>query len=155
MKRVSWVKQVGICLVAMLMLVGVARADPVGTSSVFQFVRFASYLAGPSTNQQVFLTTDFIGFRADYFDPNPACAGVAPVLAELFIFTAEGLFKAQISTSNGPGLDPGAKYRGVFHVLSPGFLPPGSYTATYLVRDCANTDSIVRVPFLAIRVVAP
>ncbi len=56
---------------------------------------------------------------AIYFDPTPACAGVAPVLAQLFIFTAEGQFVQQFSASNeGSGF--GSKYRSVFKVFLPG-----------------------------------
>jgi hypothetical protein len=160
MKRVWGMKQVGFCLVVVAgvaMLAGLAQADPVGTASVFQFVQ-AKVFPADETAQQSFRTTDVIGFRADYFDPNPACAGVAPVLAQLFLFTAEGLFVQQFSASNGVGLSGGPKYRGVFKSFaSAASIPaaPGSYTAAFLVRDCTNTNSIVLAPFLTFRVVAP
>ena len=128
-----------------------------GTASVFQIVSASIFNADSSANQQTYRTVDGIGFRADYYDPNPACAGVAPVLAQLFIFTAEGLFQKQFSLSNGPGLF-GAKYRGVFTSFGSAAsipLAPGSYTATFLVRDCANTNSIVLAPFLTFRVITP
>jgi len=155
MKRTWWMTQAGcgiVVVVAVAMLAEVAWAEPVGTASVFQFVD-AKVFPADETAQQTFRTTDEIGFRADYFDPNPACQGVAPVLAQLFIFTAEGLFVQQVSASNGPGFF-GAKYRGVFTGPS-GPLSPGSYAATFLVRDCANTKSIVLRDFLSFRVVAP
>ncbi len=155
MKRKLWAKQVGSCLLVVAMFTATAYADPVGTASVFQFVD-AKVFPADETAQQTFRTSDEIGFRAVYFDPNPACAGVAPFLAQLFIFTAEGLFLAQISA----GIDAGgvSKYRGVFQSFASAAsipLTPGSYAATFLVRDCANTKSIVLMPFLSFRVVAP
>jgi hypothetical protein len=159
MKRNAWLRQAGfsaVVVAAVAMLTGVAWADPVGTASVFQFVT-AKVFPADETAQQTYRTTDEIGFRADYFDPNLVCAGVAPVLAQLFIFTAEGLFVKQVSMSNGPGFF-GAKYRGVFDSFATaGSIPltPGSYTATILVRDCTNMNSIVLTPFLSFRVVAP
>jgi hypothetical protein len=156
MKRAWWMKQLGVSLVSVAMLAGMAWADPTGTASVFQFVQ-AKVFPADETAQQTFRTTDVIGFRADYFDPNPACQGIAPVLAQIFLFTAEGLFVQQFSASNGPGFF-GAKYRGVFRsFVSAALIPlaPGSYTAAFLVRDCTNTNSIVLAPFLTFRVVAP
>jgi hypothetical protein len=105
--------------------------------------------------QQTFRTSDGLFFQAIYFDPNPACQGVAPALAQLFLFTAEGLFVQQFSAVNFVSL--GGKYRGVFNSFTPAGigLTPGSYTATFLVRECANTKSIVLRDFLSFRVVAP
>jgi hypothetical protein len=152
MKRASWTKQVVFCLIAVAVSAGVAWADPIGTASVFQFVQ-AVTLNDPDVPQQTFRTSDGISFRADYFDPNPACQGVAPVLAQLFIFTAEGLFVQQFSASNGAGFA-GPKSRGVFSGPSIP-LTPGSYAAAFPVRDCANTKSIVLRDFVSFRVVAP
>ena len=157
MKRKLWAKQVGSCLLVAAMFTATAYADPVGTASVFQFVQ-AKVFPGDETAQQTYRTTDAIGFRADYFDPNPECAGVAPFLAQLFIFTAEGLFVKQFSLSNGPGFGPSTKYRGVFTSFASAAsipLTPGSYTAAFLVRECTNTNSIVLAPFLTFREVAP
>ena len=159
MKRAWWVKHVEFCFIAVVgvgMLDGTAWADPPGTASVFQFLTAKVFPADEGA-QQYFRTTDSVGFRADYFDPNPACQGVAPVLAQLFIFTAEGHFEKQVSVSNGPGSF-GAKSRGVFtQFASAASIPlaPGSYTAAFLVRDCADMNSIVLAPFLRFRVVAP
>ena len=158
MKRVFWVKQTGFCSVVVLtvsLLAGAAWADPIGTASVFQFLQ-AKVFPADETAQQTFRTTDVIGFRADYYDPNPACVGVAPVLAELFVFTAEGLFVKQFSMSNSGSV--GSKFRGVFRSFASAAaipLTPGSYTAAFLVRDCTNANSIVVAPFLTFRVVAP
>ncbi len=160
MARTSWMKEMGLCFVVVLtvaMLAGVAWADPIGTASVFQFVT-AKVFPADETFQHIFRTSDLIGFRADYFDPNPACAGVAPVLAQLFIFTAEGQFVQQFSASNGPGLVASTKYRGVFNSFTSAAsipLAPGSYIASFLVRNCTNTDSIVVTPPLTFRVAAP
>lgn len=159
MRRMLWMKRIVFFLVVVMgvaMLAEAAWADPVGTASGFQFVT-AKVFPADETAQQTYRTTDGIGFRADYFDPNLACQGVPPVLAQLFIFTAEGLFMKQVSMSNGAGFF-GAKYRGVFTAFASAAsipLAPGSYTATILVRDCTDTNSIVLAPFLTFRVVAP
>jgi hypothetical protein len=83
-------------------------------------------------------------------------AGVAPVLARLILFTAEGRSVAQISAFHD-ALVGGQKYLGIFANVIPAssLLVPGSYYATFLVRECLNTFSTVRTPFLAFRVVAP
>jgi hypothetical protein len=155
MKQVWWMKQVGICLVALTMLTGVAWADPIGTASVFQFVSFFAF-NDVEVPQQVFRSTDNIGFRAVYFDPNADCAGVAPVLARLIILTAEGRVITQISAFHDE-LVGGQKTHGVFVNVTPAssLLVPGSYYATYVVRECSNTFSTVLTPFLPFRVVAP
>jgi len=159
MKRVHWMKRLGLgfaVVIAVAILSESAWADPVGTASTFQFVNAFVFNVG-EIPQQTFRTTDVIGFRADYFDPNPACQGVAPILAQLFLFTAEGLFVGQFSAGNGIGLF-GANYRGVFTSFASAAsipLAPGSYAATFLVRDCTNTKSIVVRDFLSFAVVAP
>jgi hypothetical protein len=99
-------------------------------------------LDGPGSEQQTFLPTDPIHVEGTYFDPNPACAGVAPVLLQLFVFTLDGqllLTRDAISTP----IAPGSKYRVLSATLAPGDLAPGAYNLVFLVRDCTNVTSFV------------
>lgn len=159
MKRTWWVKQVGYyfgVVAAVAILTGPAWATPVGTADVYQIVGAFTFNAAEE-EQKTFRTTDEIGFRADYYDPNPVCTGAAPFFAQLFIFNSEGVFLQLFSASNGVGFA-GPKSRGVFTSFASAAsisLTPGTYTAAFLVRDCTNTKSIVLTPFLTFRVVAP
>ena len=73
MKRGSWTKQLGPCLlvvVTMAMLLRPAWADPVGTAGTFQVVNAFTFNIDDDP-QQTFRTTYTIAFRPNYFDPNP------------------------------------------------------------------------------------
>ena len=102
MKRTWWVKQVGFCLVVMAMLAGLAQADPIGTADVPQISSPSNTTStgGPTVNVSVFHPGDAFTFNAFYYDPNPACNGVAPTFVQLFIFNQEGLFIQQIDAGS-------------------------------------------------------
>jgi len=155
MKRTWWVKQVGFCLVVMAMLAGLAQADPIGTADVPQISSPSNTTStgGPTVNVSVFHPGDAFTFNAFYYDPNPACNGVATTFVQLFIFNQEGLFIQQIDA--GSTGFPGTKERfiGIGFGSSP--VPPGTYKWTFLVRDCTNTKSVVLPEFVTFRVVAP
>jgi hypothetical protein len=105
------------------------------------------------SEQRTFLTTDFITFEATYVDPNPACAGVPPVLGQLLLFTPEGqlLFTFQAGSE---AFSEGSKSRLLFLDLLPGDLPAGDYQCVFLVRDCTNVNIFVS-GFHPIRVLPP
>lgn len=155
MKGGSWVKRLGLCLVvvmAVAMLAGLAWADPTGTANVFQFVQ--AFVHKGASFQHTFQTGEEVDVEAIYYDPNPACAGVSPVLAQLFIFDSVGRFQQMVSMSDFPsGL--GAKYRVLFKDFPGLVVTPDTYHLTILVRNCTNTDSIVLIPFLTVRQTAP
>lgn len=104
--------------------------------------------------QRTFLTTDPITFEATYFDPAPACAGVAPTFVQLFMFNTEGLFILQVNANSNP-FSAGSKFRTLSMNLPPGTLGAGSYKFTFLVRDCSNTKSVVLPQLLTFDVTAP
>jgi len=105
------------------------------------------------SEQRTFLSTDFITFEATYVDPNPACAGVPPVLGQLLLFTPEGqlLFTFQAGSE---AFSEGSKSRLLFSDLLPGTLPAGDYQCVFLVRDCTNVNIFVS-GFRSIRVLPP
>ena len=111
-------------------------------------------LTASGSLQRTFLTTDPITFEATYFDPNPACAGQAPAFAELFMFNTEGLFILQVNANSTP-ISAGSKFRTLSMNLPPGTLGAGSFKFTFLVRDCANTKSVVLPQLLTFDVNAP
>ena len=152
MKCSVWMKPLGFSLVAVAVLAGMAWADPTGSANVFQFVE--AFTNRGTSLQHTFHTGDELDIEAVYYDPNPACAGVSPVLAQLFIFDSVGLFQAVLpmsdfTTSLGP------KYRVLFRAFPGLSVAPDTYHFTILVRNCTNTASIVLVPFLSIRVTSP
>ncbi len=104
--------------------------------------------------QRTFLPSDPIAFEATYFDPAPTCAGVAPTFVQLFLFNTEGLFILQANASSNP-FSVGSKFRTLSLNLPPGTLSVGSYKFTFLVRDCANTRSVVLPQLLTFEVNAP
>jgi subtilisin family serine protease len=102
------------------------------------------------SEQRTFLTADFITFEATYVDPNPACAGVPPVLGQLLLFNPEG----QLLFTFGAGsaaFSEGSKSRLLFSDVLPGTLPAGDYQYVFLVRDCTNVNIFVS-GFQSIRV---
>ena len=154
MKRVLWMKTVAFVLGALGMMTGVAWADPSGAANVPQVLNVVT-AKGAALDQQTrtFLTTDPILAAATYYDPNPTCSGVAPVLVQLFFVNLEGQFlggRDAISTVNPPG----SKYRVLSATLAPGDLAPGAYNLVFLVRDCTNFTSFVS-GFNTIRVLTP
>ena len=150
-------KQVGFSLVAVVMVTEVSWADPTGSANVPQILAGFTFTATASGSfQRTFLTTDAIGFAATYYDPNPACAGVAPLLTQLFVFNLEGLFIGQFNAFASPATSPlSSNYRVLNIALAAGVLSPGDYKFTFLVRDCANTKSVVQPELLTIRIVTP
>lgn len=156
MKRTGWMKQAVFCLMVVALLPGVAYADPIGNANVPQILLGFTFNPSPISFQLTFLTTDPITFDATYYDPNPACAGLPPVFAQLFVFNLEGLFITEVSAVNGPRAAPfSSKYREIGVALSPGTLAAGSYKFTFLVRDCLNTKSVILPELLTFRVINP
>ncbi len=155
MKPARWITMIGIFLVAAAMPAGVASADPSGAANVPQILLGLTETTAPSA-QRTFLTTDSIALTAVYYDPNPACAGVAPLFAQLFVFNAEGLFMTQVNFSTSALSSPfSSKYREVAVALNPGTLAAGTYKFTFLVRSCDNTISVVLPELLTFRVISP
>jgi hypothetical protein len=98
---------------------------------------------GAASEQQTFLTTDPIHVEATYFDPNAACAGMAPVLLQLLAFNLEGqLILTKEDVTSAP-IAPGSKYRLLSANLAPGDLAPGAYNLIFLVRDCTSVNIFV------------
>jgi len=109
-------------------------------------------LSGPGgSEQQTFLPTDPIHVEATYFDPNAACAGVAPVLLQLLFFNLEGQLLVTREDVTSAPIAPESKYRLLSATLAPGDLVPGAYTLIFLVRDCTNVNIFVSGAY-AIRV---
>ncbi len=156
MKRTVWMKLVGFCLVVVTMLAGVAYADPIGPANVPQILLGSSF-SGTGSLQLTFLTTDTIAFTADYYDPNPVCAGVAPLVAQFFVFDLEGVVLVGLNAGTGPvtGTAISSKYRALGVALPPGFFPPGSYRFIFLVRSCDNAISVALPEFVTFRVFSP
>ena len=155
MKRAQWITMIGFFLVAAGMPAGVASADPTGAANVPQILLGLTETTTPSV-QRTFLTTDSIALAAVYYDPNLACAGIAPLFAQLFMFNAEGLFITQGNVSTSALSSPfSSKYREVAAALDPGTLGAGTYKFTFLVRSCDNNISVVLPEFLTFRVISP
>lgn len=153
MKRTPWVKQTGACLVVVVMLAGMAWADPSGSANVSQVLNGATFRGPGGDEQKVFRTTDSITIEATLYDDFPGCAGVAPTFVQLYVFNLEGELINEFTASSGP-FAPGSKYRLLFLDLAAGALPVGSYKVAILIRSCDNAVSWVP-DFLTIRVVAP
>jgi hypothetical protein len=159
MKRTWWMTQAGcgiVVVVAVAMLTGVAWADPVGTANVPQILNARTVRSAGLSEQRTFRTTDGnIIFTATYYDSNPTCVGVAPLHLEFFAFNSEGVLVRQSDlTGQGPG--PGSHYTNVNVGIDAGtFAGPGTYSYSYLTRDCTNAISLVLTPFATFRLVAP
>ncbi len=155
MKRALWMKQLGVCLMAVAMTAGVAWADPTGNANVPQILNGVTLKGVGGSEQRTFLTTDPVTFEATYYDPAVACAGFEPVFVLWFLFNLEGKFiDGQVPAGN-EAFSPGSKYRLLFLDLAPNSLAPDSYRFTFLVRSCNDTISVVLPEFLTIRVFAP
>ena len=160
MNRTAWLKSVGFCLVVVTTLPGIGWADPVGTADRPQVLNPGTFDLNGST-QSTFLTTDGIGFVALYYDPNPACEGVPPRFAQLFLFNLEGLYIDTFGADTFPispqGI-PAPKYRLLLKVFLPVTsipVTPGDYKFTFLVRDCLDMKSVVLPEFVVFSVFAP
>ncbi len=137
----TWVGQLGL------------NSGPTGPADVPQVL--AGFTFSDATSQQrTFLTTDPITAGATYYDPNPACAGVAPVVLQVLFFNLEGQLILTREDVTSTPLSPGSKYRVLSLSLAPGALPAGAYNLTFLVRDCTSTNIFVS-EFYPIRVLNP
>ncbi len=156
MKSTVWMKQVGFCLVVIAMMAEVAYADPTGSANVPQIVEGVTGPPGlpPILPQRTFLTTDFIAVRGTYYDPNPACASVAPTLAQTFVFNLQGVVLFTFPAFGSPS-SLGAKYRDLGVSFPATNLGPGAYKYTFLVRDCTNTISVVQPELITFAVLSP
>ena len=142
------------CLMTVAMMPGMASADPSGSANVLQIQ--TGITIGGTGRQRTFLTTDPINFNAIYYDPLPACAGVATTFVQVFVFNLEGLFIQQFNGSDGQfSVSPSDKRRSLNGSLAAGALSPGSYLFTFLVRTCNDTDSVILPEFVSFRVIAP
>ena len=155
MKCALWMKQVGVCLMAVAMMVGAAWADPTGAANVPQILNGATLKGEGGSEQRTFLTTDPISFEATYYDPAAACAGVAPVFVQWFLFNLEGKSVGGPPSAGSAPFAPGSKYRLLFRDLAQNSLAPDSYKFLFLVRSCDDVISVVLPEFPTIRVFAP
>lgn len=160
MKRAWWAKHVRFCLVVVAMLAGTAWADPLGTANVTQILNAKTVRSTGSSEQRTFRTTDGnILFTATYYDDRVGCVGVAPALLQFFAFNSEGLLVLGADlTGEGPGA--GSHYTNINVGIDAGTIAafgggPGTFSYSYLIRDCTNTRSLVLTPFGTFRVVAP
>jgi hypothetical protein len=109
--------------------------------------------------QRTFLTTNPIVVKADYYDPNDACVGVAPTTIKFFVFNLEGQLVLGRDRDIPPGgvysssVAAGSKYQTLFATLIQGTLPPGDYNLAFRVQDCTGTSTLVSA-FYAIQVFA-
>ena len=151
MKRTLWMTTVAFVLGVLWLLTGVAWADPVGPANVPQILNFRTFSMG--SEQRTFRTSDHIFSEAEFYDPNPTCTGVSPVLAQLLLFNLEGqlLFTFDVTSS---AESVGSKYQDLFRNLPPGAIPAGAYNLIFLVKDCTNVNIFVS-GFQTIRVLAP
>jgi len=155
MKRALWMKQVGVCLMAVAMMAGVAWADPTGAADVPQILNGVTLKGEGGSEQRTFLPTDPITFEATYYDPDADCAGVEPFFVQWYLFNLEGKFIDGEAPAGSFPFAPGSKYRVLFFDLASNSLAPDSYKFTFLVRRCDNAISVVLPEFLTIRVFAP
>ena len=155
MNRTAWLKSVGFLMVVTT-LPGIGWADPVGTADRPQVLSPGTFARG--STQSTFLTTDNIEIAALYYDPNPACEGVQPRFAQLFLFNLEGLYINTFDASAFPANFAAPKYRLLLRVFSPVTsipVTPGDYKFTFLVRDCLDMKSVVLPEFVVFSVFAP
>jgi len=151
MKRTLWMKTVAFVLGAMWMLTGVAWAQPSGPANVPQILNVRTLKSLGGDEQRTFLTTDSsINFQATYYDPNPACVGVPPVLHQLLLFNLEGQLLLTFTAGSG---STGSGYR-LLNAELFGEIPAGNYQHIFLVRDCTNVNIFVS-GFQTIRVLNP
>ena len=151
MKRTLWMTTAAFVLGALWLLTGVAWAQPSGPANVPQILNVRTFKGAFGDEQRTFLTTDLITFEATYYDANPGCDEVAPVLRQLLLFNVEGQL---LFTFDGDSQDSGSGYRLLFTDLSSGGLPAGNYQHVFLVRDCTDVNIFVS-GFQTIRVLAP
>jgi hypothetical protein len=158
MDRKRWMKRVGFSLVIVVLLAGSAWADPTGSANVAQIMEGFTHTGTPSlSRQRTFLTTDSIIFEAIYYDPNPACVGLAPASTQLLVFNLEGrLILAFPASAFATSL--GTKYRALFKdFASVASIPlgPGVFRWTYLVTDCTGAFQIALPDVPTFSVFAP
>ena len=140
MNRTLWMKTVAFVLGALWLLTGVAWAQPSGPANVPQILNVRTLKGEGGDEQRTFLTTDFITFEATYYDPNPVCVEVSPVLRQLLLFNLEGQL---LFTFDGGSQDSGPGYRLLFSDEIPGDIPAGNYQYIFLVRDCTDVNIFV------------
>jgi hypothetical protein len=151
MKRTLWMTTVAFVLGALWLLTGVAWAQPSGAANVPQILNVRTLKGEGGDEQRTFLTTDLITFEATYYDANPGCDEVAPVLRQLLLFNVEGQL---LFTFDGGSENLGSGYRLLFLDLFPLEIPAGNYQHLFLVRDCTDVNIFVS-GFQTIRVLAP
>ncbi len=134
---------------------GVSPQGVVAPEPLVPQVLNVSIGTGPGGDEQeTFLTTDPITAGATYYDPNPTCVGVAPVVRQLLFFNLEGQLILTREDVSSTQLAPGSKYQVLSLSLAPGTLPAGAYNLTFLVRDCTSVNIFVS-GFYPIRVLTP
>ena len=140
MNRTLWMTTVAFVLGALWLLTGVAWAQPSGAANVPQILNVRTLKGEGGDEQRTFLTTDLITFEATYYDANPGCDEVAPVLRQLLLFNVEG----QLLFTFGAGSENlGSGYRLLFLDLFPLEIPAGNYQHLFLVRDCTDVNIFV------------
>ena len=72
-------------------------------------------------------------------DDRKLLLGVPPAQAQSFAFNTKGLLLAQLDAKTTPSTL-GAHY---FLMRAAFTIGPGTYKATFLIRDCANTKTVV------------
>lgn len=140
MTRALWMRTIAFLLGTVWLLSGIAWADP----TTPQLMNFLS--TGDTGESRTFTTGEIFATFATYFDPNPACIGVAPPLLQMLFFNLEGqlIFTCTTDTPtcglDSFELDTESKYRLIFGEISAGALPAGAYDPYVLVRDCTNVN---------------
>jgi hypothetical protein len=136
-------KTIVFLLGALWLLSGIAWADP----TTPQIMNFLS--TGDTGESRTFTTGETFAMFATYFDSNPACVEVPPVLLQMLFFNLEGqlLFTCTTDTPtcelDSIEFDVGSKYHTIFGIFEPGALAPGAYDPYVLVRDCTNVNIFV------------
>jgi hypothetical protein len=148
-------KTTALVLVTLWLLPGVAWADPSGAADLPQILNVATAKTS-ALNQQTrtFLTTDPILAGATYYDPNPICDGVAPVLLQVLFFNLEGQLILTRQDATSTPIAQGQKYQALSLNMAPGALVAGAYNLIFLVRDCTSVNIFVS-GFYPIRVLNP
>ena len=158
MRRVSWVKQAGFCLVAVVgvaMVAGVAWADPVGTADLPQISNPIIFSSGGE--QRTFRTTDPISFLVNYYDNDAACHGVPPTSVQLGLFNIQGRLIQQVeggSVPDGASLGGRILFKEFASVASIP-LTPGGYGFTFTVFGCNGAKVVVSPVIVTFSVFAP
>ncbi len=157
MRSPSWVTLAALCLVAMTLQPGMSYANLVGNANVTQITEPLAF--GPGGGSGTYLPSDTITFRALYYDSNDACNNIATLGRSLVVLTLEGVILQVIDAQDIPGqtvFGPAfSKYRRLTIDVSAASLGPGDFRFSFLVRDRANTKTVIYPVGISFRVISP